>query len=156
MTLGMAIGFRRTLWMMIGELVGVGVVAGASVIGVATIMLQYPQIFNFLKYGGGLYLAYLGINMWLSKGKLALQADAGTRQLPGRIELISQGFITAIGNPKGWAFFIALLPPFIDTGKTLAPQLSVLIAIILVMEFICLCVYCLSGGAMRRFLQHIV
>lgn len=154
MTLGMAIGFRRTLWMMIGELVGVGVVAGASVIGVATIMLQYPQIFNFLKYGGGLYLAYLGINMWLSKGKLALQADAGTRQLPGRIELISQGFITAIGNPKGWAFFIALLPPFIDTGKTLAPQLSVLIAIILVMEFICLCVYCLSGGAMRRFLQH--
>ncbi len=154
MTLGMAIGFRRTLWMMIGELVGVGTVAGASVIGVAAIMLQYPQIFNVLKYGGGLYLAYLGLNMWLSKGKLALQADASVRQLPGRIELISQGFITAIGNPKGWAFFIALLPPFIDTGKTLAPQLSVLIAIILIMEFICLCVYCLSGGAMRRFLQH--
>lgn len=154
MTLGMAVGFKRTLWMMIGELAGVGVVAGASVIGVAAIMLKYPQIFVLLKYGGGLYLAYIGINMWLSKGKMALQADDVPRALPSRGALISQGFITAISNPKGWAFFVALLPPFIDSSKAFAPQLSVLIAIILMLEFVCMCVYCLSGGAMRRFLQR--
>ncbi len=153
MTLGMTIGFRRTLSMMFGELIGVGLVAVSAVIGVAAIMLKYPSFFQILKYGGGLYLAYLGVTMWLSKGKMALQIDDESRVLPSHWSLISQGFITAISNPKGWAFFIALLPPFIDADKPLAIQLSVLVAIILSLEFICLCIYALSGGIMRRFLQ---
>lgn len=154
MTMGMAIGFRRTLWMMLGELVGVGLIAVAAVIGVAAVMLKYPQFFQLLKYGGGLYLAYLGITMWLSKGKMAIQPEHQQAQLPPRWHLISQGFMTAISNPKGWAFFIALLPPFIDSSKPLTAQLMVLIAIILFLEFICLCIYTLSGGVMRRFLQQ--
>jgi len=39
MTLGMTIGVRQTFWMMYGELLGVGIVAAASVAGVATVML---------------------------------------------------------------------------------------------------------------------
>ena len=38
MALGMTIGFRRTFYMIWGELIGVGVVAVSSVIGVAAIM----------------------------------------------------------------------------------------------------------------------
>lgn len=154
MTMGMAIGFRRTLWMMLGELVGVGLVAISAVIGVAAIMLKYPQLFDLLKYGGGLYLAYLGISMWLSKGKMAIKLDNDITLLPSPLALISQGFMTAISNPKGWAFFIALLPPFIDATKPMVVQLSVLVSIILLLEFACLCIYCLSGGVMRRFLQQ--
>ncbi|MDX1269520.1 MAG: LysE family transporter, partial [Oceanisphaera sp.] len=56
LSLGMTVGVRRTLWMMVGELVGVGLVACLAVVGVAAVMLQYPQLFQLLKYGGGLYL----------------------------------------------------------------------------------------------------
>lgn len=41
MTMGMTIGVRRTFWMMSGELIGVGLIATLSVIGVAAIMLNY-------------------------------------------------------------------------------------------------------------------
>ncbi len=153
MTLGMSVGFRRTLSMMLGELIGVGLIAIAAVIGVATIMLKYLSLFQLIKYGGGLYLAYLGISMWLSKGKMALQTNNTQQLLPSHWALISQGFMTAISNPKGWAFFIALLPPFINTDKPLAIQLIVLVSIILLLEFLCLCIYAFSGGVMRRFLQ---
>ncbi len=152
MTMGMTVGFWRALWMMLGELLGVGLVAVSAVIGVAAILLKYPAAFDAIKYLGGLYLAYIGINMWGAKGKMALKLDKEAVP-PSRFGLFTQGFITAIANPKGWAFFIALLPPFIDTSKTLIPQLSLLIAIILTLEFICLCIYCLSGGAMRKFLK---
>lgn len=154
MTMGMAIGFRRTLWMMLGELAGVATVAIAAVIGVAAVMLKYPSAFLLIKYLGGLYLMYVGINMWLSRGKMAIALDSEKQHYPGKAALISQGFFTAIANPKGWAFFIALLPPFIDTSKPLPLQLSLLVGIILVLEFACMCLYCLSGGAMRRFLQQ--
>ena len=49
MTLGMSVGVRRTLWMMVGEVLGVATVAIAAVIGVASIMLNYPDLFAFLK-----------------------------------------------------------------------------------------------------------
>ncbi len=52
MTLGMTQGVRRTLWMMVGELLGVGLVAVSAVIGVATIMLRYPMGFSAFKLAG--------------------------------------------------------------------------------------------------------
>lgn len=153
LTLGMSVGLKKTLWMMLGELVGVGLVAAAAVIGAAAVLLKYPQLFTLLKYGGGLYLAYIGINMWLSKGSLSIKLDDNV-VAPKRTTLISQGFITAVSNPKGWAFFIALLPPFIDSHRPLIPQLTLLLGIILTLEFICLCLYCIGGKTLRHFLQQ--
>ena len=63
MTLGMTIGIKRSLWMMIGELIGVGLVALSALVGVATLLLARPQLFLALKYAGGIYLLYLGIQM---------------------------------------------------------------------------------------------
>lgn len=153
MTLGMTVGLRRTLWMMAGELIGVGLVVVLSMIGVATILLQYPSLFTAFKWGGGLYLAYIGIEMWRSRGRLALPECISDPVDVSRRSLALQGFITAIANPKGWAFFIALLPPFLDQSLPLAPQLSVLLVIILVIEFICLVLYALGGQSLSHLLQ---
>ena len=153
MTLGMTIGVRQTFWMMYGELLGVGIVAAASVAGVATVMLQYPFLFLLLKYLGGLYLCYLGVQMWLSRGKMAVDFASGLNITYSPASLAMQGFITAIANPKGWAFFIALLPPFIDTEQPLVPQLGLLLGIILLIEFFCLILYAGGGRTLNQLLQ---
>ncbi|WP_426415041.1 LysE family translocator [Aestuariirhabdus sp. LZHN29] len=153
MTMGMTIGVRRTLWMMWGELVGVGVVSVAAVLGVAAIMLNYPSLFLLLKYIGGGYLVWLGIQMWRSRGKMAISDSIDDQpHVAGRV-LFTQGLVTAIANPKGWAFMISLLPPFINTQLPLLPQLSVLVGIILCSEFICMLAYASGGRSLRHFLQ---
>jgi len=119
---------------------------------VATIMLNHPDIFTIFKYLGGLYLGYLGIQMWMSRGKMALTHTECSITI-SRTALALQGFITAIANPKGWAFFIALLPPFINQNKPLLPQISILLAIILSLEFLCLILYASGGNTLRKFLQ---
>ena len=152
MSLGMSIGLKRTFYMMIGELLGVAIVAFSSVIGVAAIMINHPDIFTIFKYVGGAYLGYLGVQMWLSRGKMALSKTECSVNI-SNTSLALQGFVTAIANPKGWAFFIALLPPFINQTRPLIPQISVLLLIILSLEFICLVVYASGGSTLRRFLQ---
>ncbi len=153
LSMGMSIGLKRTLYMMYGELVGVSLVATSSVIGVATIMLKYPTIFLVLKYGGGAYLFYLGIQMWLSRGKMAINLDECKYSISKK-NLMMQGFITAIANPKGWAFFIALLPPFIDQSLPMFSQLTILIFMILLLEFSCLIIYATGGKTLRKLLQN--
>ncbi|MFT5788308.1 MAG: homoserine/homoserine lactone efflux protein [Shewanella sp.] len=153
MTLGMSIGVRRTMWMMLGELVGVALVAVAAVMGVASIMLNYPEVFAVLKWVGGLYLAYIGVNMWRSKGKMAL-VEGQTAPSVGNIELMTQGFMTAIANPKGWAFMVSLLPPFINVEREVAPQLLALMSIIMFTEFTSMMAYATGGKSLRVFLSR--
>ncbi|WP_280561368.1 MULTISPECIES: LysE family translocator [unclassified Chromohalobacter] len=154
MTLGMTIGVRRALWMMLGELVGVGLVAVSAVIGVATLMLRYPEIFAAFKWLGGAYLIYLGVMMWRSKGRMAIPDANDAAPSVSSLQLVVQGFVTAVANPKGWAFFIALLPPFLDAGRPMAPQLAVLVGVILSLELTCLLIYAGGGRTASRFLRR--
>lgn len=152
MSLGITIGVRKTLWMMYGELLGVATVAVASVLGVATIMTKFPELFQAFKIMGALYLLYVGINMCRAKGKLL--TNSNQQQVIKKRSLFQQGFFTAIANPKGWAFMISLLPPFISQSLPLAPQLSILVAVILISEFVCMTLYATGGKTLGKLLTQ--
>ncbi|MGB3725650.1 MAG: LysE family translocator [Glaciecola sp.] len=150
MTLGMTIGIRKTAWMMLGEVLGVALVALLSVIGVAAIFIQYPRAFTVFKLIGGAYIIYLGIVLWRTPVRLTLQTRSTTTQ---KLPLFIQGFSTAVANPKGWAFMIALLPPFIQADKSFSIQVSVLISIIMLSELTCMYLYAIGGKSLNHFLN---
>jgi len=152
MVLGMTQGVKRTLWMMAGELLGVGLVAMAAGAGVAALMLKHPEIFALFKWLGGAYLGYLGVMMWRSRGRMAIPSELEAGPPAGRLQLATQGFLTAVANPKGWAFFMVLLPPFLDSSRPLVVQLSVLISVILSIELASMLIYATGGKTLRRVL----
>jgi len=153
LTLGLTLGVRRALWMMWGELIGVGLVALSAVVGVATVMLKFPEAFSIFKWVGGAYLGWLGVQMWRSRGRMSISLDDDPgRNVTGKA-LALQGFVTAVANPKGWAFFVTLLPPFLDMSLPLSGQVLTLIAILLSVEFLCLLLYASGGRTLRHFLE---
>lgn len=152
MVLGMTQGVARALWMMVGELIGVGLVAFAAGAGVATLMLKMPALFAVFKWLGGAYLVYLGLLMWRSRGRMAIPSELNAGPPASRLQLATQGFVTAVANPKGWAFFMVLLPPFLDSNRPLPGQLSLLIAVILTIEFASMLVYATGGKTLRSVL----
>lgn len=91
--------------------------------------------------------------MWKSRGKMAISLDTGNTPVSSAKELAVQGFVTAVANPKGWAFFISLLPPFISARYAMAPQIAVLVSMVLIIEFICLLIYAGGGRTLRHFLN---
>jgi homoserine/homoserine lactone efflux protein len=113
-------------------------------------MLNYPALFSAFKYVGGAHLVWLGIQMWQAKGKMAIPADLSAGQQTSPMGLAVQGFVTAIANPKGWAFMVSLLP-FINAAP-MAPQIGALVALIPVIEFSCLMLYASGGRTLRHFL----
>lgn len=152
MSLGISIGVRKTLWMMFGELMGVGLVAVAVMMGIAALFLAFPEWFMVFRWVGGLYMLVLGIQLWRSRGRLAV-LDANTQKPEvSRSELWLQGFLTAVANPKGWLFLAALLPPFIDQNRSLVPQLLVLLSLMLIIECVCLLLYANGGQILRKVL----
>lgn len=154
LTLGMSIGVRRTMYMMYGELIGISIVAITAALGVATIMLKLPQAFTVFKLLGASYLVWLGYQMWQSRGRLVITEGESSHSQSGAKELAFNGFITAVANPKGWAFMIALLPSFIDSQQPLLGQLTIIILLLIVLEFIAMMIYACGGKALRHLLLN--
>lgn len=154
MTLGMTVGVRKTLFMMLGEVLGVATVAVAAVAGIAAIMMSYPMLFVVMKTIGALYLLWIGVNMWRSKGKMAISQSDLAKPDVTRWQLFYQGLVTAIANPKGWAFMVSLLPPFINPDKPVVIQMTLLILIIMASEFICMMLYATGGKSIAAVLTQ--
>lgn len=149
LSLGIRIGVRRTLWMMGGELAGVALVALAALAGVATLVSSAPNAFTVAKLLGAAYLIWCAFQAWRVPVDMAV---GGSQAIVSRRQLISQGFITAISNPKAWIFIAALLPPFIDPEKPFLPQASILLSTMISIEFICLLIYAAGGRVLRDYL----
>lgn len=147
MSLGIRIGVRRTLWMMLGELAGIALVGAAAMAGVAALLLADPRVFAVFKLAGAAYLLWTAWRSWHSTAGTLVQADDVTP-----LALCMQGFVTAVSNPKAWAFMMALLPPFIDATRPLLSQMAMLLSLMVVLEFISLLIYAQGGRSLSELL----
>lgn len=91
----------------------VHVLAGA--LGVSALVMASATAFSVLKVAGGLYLLWLGIQTWRSAGAVA--ADPGGSVVPDAWRAFRQGVVVEATNPKTAAFFLALIPQFIDAHR---------------------------------------
>ena len=147
MSLGISIGVRRALWMMLGELTGVALVGAAAMAGVAALLLADPRVFTTFKIVGAAYLLWTAWRTWNS--------PAGALVSTGSVSpaaLCAQGFVTAVSNPKAWAFMMALLPPFIDPVRPLLSQMVLLLSLMVVLEFTSLLIYAQGGRSLSELL----
>jgi homoserine/homoserine lactone efflux protein len=104
-------------------------------------------VFGAFKLAGAAYLLWMAWGSWTSPvGALATAPDIS------RSALCAQGFVTAVSNPKAWAFQAALLPPFINTAAPLGPQMAVLLTLIILIEFACLLIYAQGGRTLSELL----
>ncbi|QKG29092.1 LysE family translocator [Campylobacter sp. RM16187] len=151
LSIGISIGYFRALPMILGQLLSVGIVAFLCILGAATLMMKYEFIFIIIKICGAIYIIYLGIMLFFSRGKLALHRYNGEM---GKISLFIHGMIISISNPKAWIFFAAILPPFIDRQDPFGSGIYMIIALLLVIEFISLSIYALGGAVLKRLLLN--
>ena len=76
-----------------------------------------------MKWVGGAYLVWLGIQVWRSPPiGVEIRDPAAPR---AGWSLFQQGTLSALTNPKGLLFFAAFLPQFIDPARDLFVQFVV-------------------------------
>lgn len=153
MTNGSRYGVRRAAAGMVGAVLSDFVLIGAVSIGLGALLAASQFWFSALKYVGAAYLAFLGIMMLRSKGTIdaALkQGTAAATETPFSIALKS--FMVAVTNPKGYLFFSAFLPQFIDPTSPQAAQYAVLALVFASLDFTIMLAYAVFGAQAVRFL----
>jgi threonine/homoserine/homoserine lactone efflux protein len=117
-----------------------------SALGLGALIIAFPKAFHVLALGGAAYLVWLGLkSIWAGIRNTENHATATVKA--GRSAFLD-GFTVQIANPKALLFFTAVLPPFIDVGRPLVPQLLMFACATIGMDLISMSAYGLGGAAL--------
>lgn len=133
LTHGALYGTKKTLATIFGGLLGFAAVIGMSMFGIGALLQASAELLTVLKWLGGAYLVWLGIQVWRSE-PLGVASPTGRPESKSS-QLFSQGFLSAVTNPKGILFFVAFLPQFIDPNSSLFLQFVIMAATFVFVEF---------------------
>ncbi len=133
LTHGALYGTKKTLATIFGGLLGFAAVIGMSMFGIGALLQASADLLTVLKWVGGAYLVWLGIQVWRSEPLGIASSAESPVSKPTR--LFSQGFLSAVTNPKGILFFVAFLPQFIDPNRSLFVQFLIMAATFVFVEF---------------------
>lgn len=134
----MVYGKRAGIFTMLGIIVALFVWTALTVLGLATIISKSLLLFTIIKYGGALYLVWLGIQSWRARSQnmtLALQQQ--TIQVKSNcFNCMTQGITTDLLNPKTLLLYVTLMPQFIDPTHAVNQQLIILALILVILSVI--------------------
>lgn len=133
LTHGALHGRRMTLYTITGGCLGFILVIALSMFGIGALLNASLGWLSVLKWVGGAYLVWLGIQVWRSP-PIGLSTLAAAAPRTGH-SLFRQGMLAAVSNPKVILFFAAFLPQFIDPTRSLLVQFVVLAGTFAVVEF---------------------
>ncbi|QPC41658.1 LysE family translocator [Kaustia mangrovi] len=143
-------GTRAGLLNVLGTQIGLALMLGVMIVGLASVMEIMGHWFDWIRLAGAAYLVWLGLKMLASR-----PAIAGSARLPvPRGGFVLQGLLVILSNPKALLFYGAFLPQFIDPAGDYALQLVILGAIFMSIATVLDGSYAVLTGRVRSLLSQ--
>jgi len=149
---GLNHGIGSTIFSGLGNLTGNLLLALVSILGLGAILIASGIVFIIIKWIGIIYLLFVGCKLIFQP--VRIETSPGTEDKPlinrrkGRLFL--DGFIIAIGNPKGILFFTALFPQFIDIKHATIEAFLIIFSTLGIVAFGCYMLYGVFGVRLNR------
>ena len=151
-------GHKRAIFGTLGVASANAVYFILSAMGIATLLIASPLIFNAIKWVGVAYLVYLGLSAIFSKSG-GIQFPTG--KLQSAFSLFGKGFLVEFANPKALLYFAAILPQFLDVSRPIVPQMLLMGGTTVALDLISYSLYAYAGdrltnGAVKEWIVRLI
>jgi homoserine/homoserine lactone efflux protein len=155
LTHGALHGHRRTLFTIFGGALGFVAVIALSMFGIGALLKTSANALVVMKWLGGAYLVWLGIQVWRAPPVGASLTRGGGVGHRSGWSLFQQGALSAFTNPKAVLFFAAFLPQFIDPARSLLLQFAILAGTFALVEILTEWLIASTAHRLRPWLQRV-
>jgi len=143
-----AYGRRAGLLSVLGNELGMLPAVALVALGVGALIAQSVVVFTVVKLVGAAYLVYLGVQAIRHRKRVTMTEAAAPPRSAGR--LVLEGMVVGATNPKTIAFFVAVLPQFVDPAAGPVPlQLAELGLVFVLLALVLDSVWALLAGSAR-------
>ena len=153
---GVTYGRRAAVANVAGNATGALTQATLVALGLGAIVATSAAVFTVMKLAGALYLVYLGARAIKERRSLSEALRTGDSSgVRSTKQLMRDGFIVGVTNPKAALFYMAILPQFVhrDAGHV-GLQMFLLGALFSLMSFFSDSAYGLLAGTIRSWLAR--
>jgi threonine/homoserine/homoserine lactone efflux protein len=148
---GLSRGARASVLAAFACTLGIIPHMAAAITGLAALLYTSALAFEVIKYLGVGYLLYMAWSTLREHGALSVEGDSAPKSAR---QVIVEGILINILNPKLSIFFFAFLPQFVPAGDPNAvPRMLELSAVFMVVTFVVFAIYGVFAAAVRT---HIV
>jgi threonine/homoserine/homoserine lactone efflux protein len=147
-------GRRAAVLTVVGNAGGAYAQAILVAVGLGAVVERSAAVYHTVKLVGAVYLVYLGIRMIRERrATTGATLAAGSTPALRPLQLLRDGFVVGIANPKLIVFFAAILPHFVERGGAPAGlQMAVLGAVFVAIALVCDSTWGLLAGTAREWL----
>ena len=129
---------KKSIWTAFGD-ISANICQGILVVFVIGAFLKdHPEILNYLKWAGILYLIYLAYDTYTAKIKTI---EMGVKDFKSRLSFYKDGFLVAGLSPKALIFFGTIFSSFIDFSLNYFSQFMILMTTYVILDFLTLMFY---------------
>ncbi len=150
MNSGINYGFKLSIPTILGLQLGYGIQIFIVAIGLGAIITSSTAAFLIIKWGGVLYLLWLGIDKWRSAGSLVpieSKVDNPKKQF-------WQSVAINLTNPKATVFLVALFPQFLAGSNTSHEiQLLIMATTLVIVDLAIMFSYAALASQLKSFIS---
>lgn len=144
-------GFRSSLFMALGLVLGDLTYLTAVVLGLALVAQTFGTVFLIIKWLGVAYLVWLAWSFWRSG--ITPETVEARRAKGGAFASLLAGLTVTLGNPKTMIFYLALTPTLVDLRTVTLADYGVLAACTVAVLLVVLVPYLALAAKARWFLR---
>ncbi|MDI5919789.1 LysE family translocator [Halomonas sp. LR5S13] len=146
-------GHTRALATAAGLAVARGLHLALAALGLATLFTTAPWTFDAVRYAGGAYLAWIGLQLFRSPGATTNTDAVSVGMLAdGHRRAWRRGLLTNLLNPKSLLFCSVLLPQFVSPGEgPVLLQFALLGGLLVGIGLLFDAGYATLGGSLQRW-----
>lgn len=144
-------GFRSSLAMFFGLMLGDVTYLTAVVLGLAFVAQSFGMVFLAIKWAGVAYLAFLAWRFWTSG--ISPETVEARKGKGGFVSNVIAGLTLTLGNPKTMIFYLAITPTIVDLKTITLADYGILVALTVAILFAVLVPYLALAAKARWFLK---
>ena len=146
MASGMAFGFRRTVPLMVGVIVGCIALILAVAAGVGAIVAALPQLHIAMKIAGSGYIVWLAWQIWSASGAKTVEAARP-------IGLVG-GAMFQLVNPKAWIMALSAVSAFTQPGEAYLSSVILLTSLFFIASLPSITLWTGFGAMIRKLMER--
>ncbi|MBD0414882.1 LysE family translocator [Oryzicola mucosus] len=144
-------GFRSSLAMSFGLILGDLTYLTAVVLGLAFLAQTFGLVFLAIKWFGVAYLTWLAYSFWT--GGISAETVEAKKSRGGMVSAFLSGLTVTLGNPKTMIFYVAITPTIVDLKAITLSDYAILAAVTIAVLLIVLVPYLVLAAKARWFLR---
>lgn len=150
---GALFGWRRTLPLLGGILLGFAILMGSAVLGLGTIVARWPWLITIVRVLGASWLVWMSLRFFVAAGKARLASAKDPHAPISRPLRFFEGVLFQWINPKALILALSSAGAYIAIAEPAYVRAAIIVGVFFISGLVSCSTWMIAGDTLNRYMS---